>query len=80
MADSDGLAIAATVRYMIGNGASHEEVAEQIRKSWFVREREKNAVVDVLSGMALFAQREGVTFNADAIVAEATYMAREMMK
>ena len=73
-------ALAQHVRRMIGNGADDAEVIEAIRKSWFVRGREKTAVVDVLSGMAIFAQRECVTFNADAIVAEASAMAREMMK
>lgn len=65
---------------MIGNGASDEEVGEAIARSWFVRDREKTAIVETLAGMAKFAEQERVTFNADAILAEASHMAREMMK
>lgn len=74
------LELAERVRRMVNNANTDQDVADAIRLSWFVRTREKEAVVDTLSGMAIFAQRENVTFNADAIVAEATYMAKEMMK
>lgn len=68
------------LRRMIDNGFSDEEIAESIRLSWYVRDREKTAIVETLAGMAKFAEQERVTFNADAILAEASHMAREMMK
>lgn len=76
--DDHLLSLVERVCWMIGNGASNEEVADAIRGSWFVRDREKCAVVDVLSAMATFAQQERVTFNAEAIIAQALHMSKAM--